>query len=319
MALFLTESDVAQLLTMPLALEAVEAAHRALAVGQALDVPRQRTRLPQTTLHVLQGALPEFGVIGYKAYTSNRSGVRFLVHLYDASSGGLRAVLEADRLGMMRTAAASGVATRCLARPEARVLGMFGAGWQAEGHLEAIAAVRALDWVKVYSRNAERLQNFCRRMSERLGLEVRAAASPEDVVRGSDLVSTVTTAASPLFGGDWLAPGTHINAAGSNSLIRRELGEDVLKRCSAIVVDSVETALREAGDLLPWLEKGRLHVGQLRDLGQVLAGRQPARTTVDEITLFESQGLAVQDLALAARLESLARTRGLGSELPYGA
>ena len=319
MALFLTENDVAQLLTMPLALEAVEAAHRALAVGQALDVPRQRTRLPQTTLHVLQGALPEFGVIGYKAYTSNRSGVRFLVHLYDASSGGLRAVLEADRLGMMRTAAASGVATRCLARPEARVLGMFGAGWQAEGHLEAIAAVRALDWVKVYSRNAERLQNFCRRMSERLGLEVRAAASPEDVVRGSDLVSTVTTAASPLFGGDWLAPGTHINAAGSNSLIRRELGEDVLKRCSAIVVDSVETALREAGDLLPWLEKGRLHVGQLRDLGQVLAGRQPARTTVDEITLFESQGLAVQDLALAARLESLARTRGLGSELPYGA
>ncbi|HND40384.1 MAG TPA: ornithine cyclodeaminase family protein [Accumulibacter sp.] len=319
MALFLTESDVAQLLTMPLALEAVEAAHRALAVGQALDVPRQRTRLPQTTLHVLQGALPEFGVIGYKAYTSNRSGVRFLVHLYDASSGSLRAVLEADRLGMMRTAAASGVATRCLARPEARVLGMFGAGWQAEGHLEAIAAVRALDWVKVYSRNAERLQNFCRRMSERLGLEVRAAASPEDVVRGSDLVSTVTTAASPLFSGDWLAPGTHINAAGSNSLIRRELGEDVLKRCSAIVVDSVETALREAGDLLPWLEKGRLHVGQLRDLGQVLAGRQPARTTVDEITLFESQGLAVQDLALAARLESLARTRGLGSELPYGA
>ncbi|HNG87405.1 ornithine cyclodeaminase family protein [Accumulibacter sp.] len=319
MALFLTESDVAQLLTMPLALEAVEAAHRALAVGQALDVPRQRTRLPQTTLHVLQGALPEFGVIGYKAYTSNRSGVRFLVHLYDASSGSLRAVLEADRLGMMRTAAASGVATRCLARPEARVLGMFGAGWQAEGHLEAIAAVRALDRVKVYSRNAERLQNFCRRMSERLGLEVRAAASPEDVVRGSDLVSTVTTAASPLFSGDWLAPGTHINAAGSNSLIRRELGEDVLKRCSAIVVDSVETALREAGDLLPWLEKGRLHVGQLRDLGQVLAGRQPARTTVDEITLFESQGLAVQDLALAARLESLARTRGLGSELPYGA
>jgi len=319
MALFLTENDVAQLLTMPLALEAVEAAHRALAVGQALDVPRQRTRLPQTTLHVLQGALPEFGVIGYKAYTSNRSGVRFLVHLYDASTGSLRAVIEADRLGMMRTAAASGVATRCLARTEARVLGMFGAGWQAEGHLEAIAAVRALDHVKVYSRNGERLQEFCRRMSERLALEVRPGASPEDVVRGSDLVSTVTTAASPLFSGDWLAPGTHINAAGSNSLIRRELGEDVLKRCSAIVVDSVETALREAGDLLPWLEKGRLHAGQLRDLGQVLVGRQPARTTAEAITLFESQGLAVQDLALAARLESLARVRGLGSELPYGA
>ncbi len=319
MALFLTEKDVAQLLTMPLALEAVEAAHRSLAAGRAVDVARQRTRLPQTTLHVLQGALPELDVIGYKAYTSNRSGVRFLVHLYHASTGSLRAVLEADRLGMMRTAAASGVATRCLARAEARVLGMFGAGWQAEGHIEAIAAVRTLERVKVHARNSERLQRFCQRMSERLAIDVVATASPEEVVRGSDLVSTVTSAASPLFSAEWLAPGTHINAAGSNSLIRRELGEDVLKRCSTIVVDSVETALREAGDLLPWLEKGRLHAGQLRELGHVLDGRQAARSHSAEITLFESQGLAVQDLALAVRLELLARERGLGSELPYGA
>ncbi|HMW55398.1 MAG: ornithine cyclodeaminase family protein [Candidatus Accumulibacter phosphatis] len=318
MPLFLSEKEVEELLTMPLALAAVEAAHRDLASMQACDVPRQRTRLPQTTLHILQGALPKLDVIGYKAYTSNRSGVRFLVHLYCASSGSLRAVLEADRLGMMRTGAAAGVATRWLARSDARVAGVFGAGWQAEGHLEAIAAVRSLQRVKVYARHTERLAAFCTRMSERLALEVVAVASPEEVVRGSDIVSTVTTSATPLFNAEWLAPGTHINAAGSNSLIRRELGEDVIKRCSPIVVDSVATALCEAGDLLLPLEKGRLHARQLIELGDVICGRQAGRSTPDEITLFESQGMAIQDLAVAVTLENLARERGFGVELPYG-
>ena len=319
MSLFLKESDVRQLLTMPLAIEAVEEAHRELSFGRAVDVPRQRTRLPQTALHILQGALPGRDAIGYKAYTSNRSGVRFLVHVFSASTGELRVVLEADLLGMMRTGAASGVATRWLARPDAEILGMFGSGWQSEGHLEAIAAVRPLRRVKVYSRNAERLAAFCAKMSQRLDIEVVAAASPEETVRGSDIVSTVTTAATPLFDAKWLSPGTHINAAGSNSLIRREVGEDVLKVSSPIVVDSRETALKEAGDLLPALEKGRLSERVLVELGEVVIGRHPGRSSSSEITLFESQGMAIQDLSLAVRLESLARERGLGVELPYGA
>ena len=318
MALFLSEQNVTELLTMPLALVEVEAAHRALSTRQAHDVPRQRTRLPQTTLHILQGALPQLDVIGYKAYTSNRSGVRFLVHLYRASTGCLLAVIEADRLGMIRTAAASGVATRWLARPDATVAGVFGAGWQAEGHIEAIAAVRPLQRVKVYARRADRLASFCARLSQRLGIEVSAAASPEEVVRGCDIVSTVTTAATPLFDAGWLAPGTHINAAGSNSLIRREVGEDVIKRCAPIVVDSVESALREAGDLLPLLEKGRLHARELVELGDVICGLQPGRSNAEAITLFESQGMAIQDLAVAARLVEMARARGIGVELPYG-
>lgn len=318
MALFLSEQDVTELLTMPLALAEVEAAHRALSTRQAHDVPRQRTRLPQTTLHILQGALPQLDVIGYKAYTSNRSGVRFLVHLYRASTGCLLAVIEADRLGMIRTAAASGVATRWLARPDATVAGVFGAGWQAEGHIEAIAAVRPLQRVKVYARRADRLASFCARLSQRLGIEVSAAASPEEVVCGCDIVSTVTTAATPLFDAGWLAPGTHINAAGSNSLIRREVGEDVIKRCAPIVVDSVESALREAGDLLPLLEKGRLHARELVELGDVICGLQPGRSNAEAITLFESQGMAIQDLAVAARLVEMARARGIGVELPYG-
>ena len=317
MSLFLNEAEVRQMLTMPLAIEAVEEAHRELALGNAIDVPRQRTRLPQTALHILQGALPGSDAIGYKAYTSNRSGVRFVVYVFSAASGVLRAVVEADLLGMMRTAAASAVATRWLARPDAQVLGLFGSGWQAEGHVEAIAAVRPLRRVKVYARNAEKLQAFCGKMSERLGIEVVAAASAEETVRDSDIVSTVTTATNPLFDAKWLAPGTHINAAGSNSVIRREVGEDVLKASRIIVVDSVATALKEAGDLLPALEKGRLAERALVELGDLIIGRNGGRQSAEEITLFESQGMAIQDLAVAVRLEQLARERGLGVDLPY--
>ncbi len=318
MALFISESEVRQLLTMPSALEAVEEAHRDLSFGKAVDIPRQRTRLPQTALHILQGALPGRDAIGYKAYTSNRSGIRFLVHVFSASGGNLRVVMEADYLGMMRTAAASGVATRWLARPEAEVLGLFGSGWQSEGHIEAIAAVRPLRLVKVYARNAEKLATFCAKMSERFKLEVVPAASPEATVRGSDIVSTVTTAVDPLFDAAWLSPGTHINAAGSNALIRREVGEDTLKLCKPIVVDTVETALKEAGDLLPLLEKGRLHERHMVELGDIIVGAHPGRTSPEQITIFESQGLGLQDIAIAVRLEEMAKARGIGVKLPYG-
>ena len=319
MALFLNEEVVRQLLTMPLTIEAVEESHKELSLARAIDIPRQRTRLPQTALHILQGALPGRDAIGYKAYTSNRSGIRFLVHVFSAASGALRLVMEADYLGMMRTGAASGVATRWLARPDAEVLGVFGAGWQAEGNIEAIAAVRKLRKVKVFARNTERLAAFCAKMSDRLQIDVVPGASPEDTVRGSDIVSTITTASSPLFDAAWLSPGTHINAAGSNSLIRREVGEDVLKVSRPIVVDSVETALKEAGDLLPVMEKGRLSERQLVELGDIILGRHPGRSKPEDITLFESQGMAIQDISVAVRLEALARENGLGVELPYGA
>lgn len=316
MALFLSEQDVQSVLTMPMAMEAVESAHRDLAIGQGLDTPRVRTRLPQTVLHILQGALPAQGVIGYKAYTSNRSGNRFLVHLFDAGTGALKAVIEADYLGMMRTGAASGVASKWLARPESSVAGVFGTGWQAEGHVRAICAALPLDRVKVWGRNADRLGDFCSRMSAATGVAVEPAASPEETVRGSDVVGTVTTASQPLFDAEWLAPGTHINAAGSNALIRQEISEAAVRKAGLICVDAVSTALAEAGDLLPLFEKGRLHVRQLVELGEIIAGHHFGRTASDEVTLFESQGMAIQDLAVAARVLAAAEAVSLGVRLP---
>lgn len=316
MALFLSEADVKQVLTVEMALEAVESAHRDLALGQALDTPRARSRLPQTVLHMLQGALPAQGVIGYKAYTTNRSGNRFLVHLFDAATGCLRAVIEADYLGMIRTGAVSGLAAKWLARPDATVAGVFGAGWQAEGHVRAICAALPLERVKVFSRRADRLQDFCRRLSETTGVAVVPAVSAEETVRGSDLLGSVTTATQPLFDADWLEEGMHINAAGSNALIRQELSEAAVRRCDLVTVDTVATALAEAGDLLPLLEKGRLHARQLVELGDVIIGQRAGRTSAAQITLFESQGLAIQDLAVGLRVLAAAEAAGMGREIP---
>ena len=316
MTLFLSEADVKQLLTVDMALEAVESAHRDLSLGQAIDTPRARSRLPQTVLHILQGALPAQGVLGYKAYTSNKSGNRFLVHLFDAATGLHKAVIEADYLGMIRTGAVSGVAAKWLARPDATVAGVFGSGWQAEGHVRAICEALPLECIKVFGRKADKLRDFCARMSEATGATVVPAASAEDAVRGSDLVGTVTTAAEPLFDAEWLEPGAHINAAGSNALIRQELSEAAIRKCELITVDSVPTALAEAGDLLPLLEKGRLHPRQLVELGEVIVGRHPGRASAEQITLFESQGMAIQDLAVASRVLAAAQAAGVGREIP---
>jgi ornithine cyclodeaminase len=319
MALLLRESHVEQLLTMQTTLELIERVHREYSTGNAIDVPRERTRLPKAALHILQGAVPSAGVFGYKAYTSSREGVRFLVHMFSAENARLEAVVEANHLGMMRTGAAGGVAAKWLAREDARVAGIFGSGWQAQGQLEALAAVRRLERVKVFSRTAEKVAKFCDRMRRKLSLEVVPAASPEDCVKGSDVVVTITTSATPVFDGEWIAPGTHVNAAGSNSLLRREIDETTVLKANPVVVDSRPSAIKEAGDLLPALEKGRLHAGALVELGEVIAGIRPGRTSAQQVTLFESQGMAMQDLIIAAELVRLARGRGMGEELALGA
>ena len=319
MALLLRESHVEQLLTMQATLALIERVHREYSTGNAIDVPRERTRLPKAALHILQGAVPSANVFGYKAYTSSREGVRFLVYMFSAENGRLEGVVEANHLGMMRTGAAGGVAAKWLARPDAKVAGVFGAGWQARSQIEALAAVRKLERVKVFSRTAEKVAKFCDRMRRKLSLDVVPAASPEDCVKSSDIVVTITTSATPVFDGEWIAPGTHVNAAGSNSLLRQEIDEATVRKSDPVVVDSRPSAMKEAGDLLSCLEKGRLHAGALTELGEVIAGIRPGRTNREQVTLFESQGMAMQDLIIAAELVRLARGRGMGEELALGA
>ncbi|HSD39415.1 MAG TPA: ornithine cyclodeaminase family protein [Rhodocyclaceae bacterium] len=317
MAIYLTEADVARLLDMPLALKAVETAHATLARGEASDVPRRRVRGSGAMQHLLQAAWPAGGVMGYKAYTTSAAGARFLLHLFRADSGEPLAVIEADLLGMMRTGAAGGLAARCLSRPDARVAGIIGAGWQARGQMLALAAVRDLTHFKVFARRPDKLQQFCADMTVESGVRVEAVESAELAVRGSDIVVTATTASSPVLQGAWLADGVHVNAMGSNSLARRELDETAVNRADLICVDSRETALLEAGDIVPGLEKGRFTTRKLVELGELLAGFRPGRQSDTDVSLFESQGLAIQDVVLGAALLERAKLSGLGQTLPY--
>jgi alanine dehydrogenase len=315
MALFFDEQQVTELLTMEMAIATVEDALKQQGLGTALNNPRTRVRLPTGQLHMMGAALPTRGVIGYKAYTAFRGKTRFHVMLYSTESGELLAMLQADRLGQMRTGAASGVATKYLARDDVQTVGIFGTGWQARSQLEAVCAVRHIQSIKAYGRDATRRQTFCTEMSRQLQIPVEPAATPEATVKGTDVVITSTNARDPLFDGNWLEPGAHVNAIGSNALIRREIDDTTVRRSALIVVDSKEQARLECGDLLGVLERGLIHWEQIRELGDVVAGYIPARQQSSDITLFESHGLAIWDLAAGMAVYDAAKAKGIGREV----
>jgi alanine dehydrogenase len=315
MALVLDEQQVTELLSMEAAIAAVEDALTQQGLGTALNNPRSRVRLPTGQLHMMGAALPTRGVIGYKAYTAFKGKVRFHVMLYSTETGELLAMLQADRLGQMRTGAASGVATKYLARDDVRSIGIFGTGWQARSQLESVCAVRHIQSIKAYGRDATRRQTFCAEMSQQLQIPVEPAATPEATVKGMDVVITSTNARDPLFDGNWLEPGAHVNAIGSNALIRREIDDTTVRRSTLIVVDSKEQARLECGDLLGALERGLIHWEQIRELGDVVAGCIPVRRQAFDITLFESHGLAVWDLAAGMAVYDAAKAKGIGREL----
>jgi ornithine cyclodeaminase/alanine dehydrogenase-like protein (mu-crystallin family) len=314
-AIFLSEADVHELLTMESAVEAVEDAFRRLASGDATNVPRHRAGAADVVLHTKSAGCAAYGLVGYKAYTSSRSGVRFHVVLYDATTGEMVAIIEADWLGQLRTGAASGVATQYLARKDAARVGIIGSGKQARTQLMAMLVVRPITCASVFSRSQERREAFAREMSERCAVEVRVSQRAEEVVEGADIVITATSSRSPVLLGRWLQQGTHINAVGSNALDRAELDIEAIRRADAIVVDSAEQAHLEAGDLKAPLDQGGIEWSAVRELSGVVAGRSPGRVSPSSITLFKSLGLAIEDLAVARVVITGAKQRGRGAVL----
>lgn len=316
MPILLTEADVSRLADIQTALEAVETAFHQQGSASAVNEPRRRVRQPGGTLHLMGGALPKLGYWGFKAYTTTREGARFFVSLYAADSGRLLALIEADRLGQLRTGAASGIATKYCARDDARVLGLFGSGYQAETQLEAIAAVRPLEEVRVYSRTPEHRERFAAVMGARLALNVVPVTSARAAVDGCDIVTTITSAREPLFDGGWIAPGTHLNIAGGNALARREIDVTTLGRADRIFVDDKAQAQLESGALLAAVERNQINLGRVRELADVVTGILPGRDGDSEITLFLSHGIALWDIALAARIYERALAESVGQEIP---
>jgi ornithine cyclodeaminase/alanine dehydrogenase len=314
--LYLREAEVERLLTMEMALEAVEGAFRTAAQGGAENQPRRRLHLAGASyLHYMAAADGVCGYQGLKIYTSSRSGLRFLVPLYRNDTGELVALLEADFLGRMRTGAASGVATKFMARMDASRVGILGTGHQAPPQLRALAQVRKLKQVKTYGRDAQRRQQFAKKMEAELNLPVEAVLTAEEAVRDADIVVVVTSAREPVLRGAWLGRGTHINAVGANFPDKRELDDEVIARAARIVVDSHQQSQMEAGDLIiPW--QGRPHRwASVQELSEVVAGRFAGREKTDEITLFKSNGVALEDVATAARVYERARAEGVGQWL----
>lgn len=317
MTLLLTENDVRELLTMPDAIAAVEEVMRRQAAGQAIVQPRHRLELPDKGfLHYMAGADVTAGLVGMKLYTSVRGALRFLVPLYRSATGELLALIEADHLGLMRTGAASGVATRYMARRDAHTLAVVGAGYQAGSQVEGVAAVRKLSSVLVFCRDKDRREKFAAEMSKRIGVSVQPADSAEQAVRGADIVVTATTAHRAVVEGAWLAPGTHINAIGANFPRKRELDDAAVARASRIVVDFLEQAKTEAGDLIQGFAANPARWNSVRELSQVITGQFPGRENAEEITLFKSSGIAIWDVAVAARVYELALAQGRGKKIP---
>jgi ornithine cyclodeaminase len=241
-----------------------------------------------------------------------------VVLLFDAANGTLLAVADASSITAIRTAAVSGVATRALARPDAGDLALLGAGVLAMPHLEAMRAVRDIRRVRVWNRSRERADRFAERARAQLGVTVEVCASARDAVHGADIVCTITAARAPILEGSWLSPGAHINAVGASLPTARELDTEAVRRAT-LYVDRRESALSEAGDfLIPRAEGAITDAHIAGELGDVLATRVPGRTRPDEITLFKSLGLAVEDIAAVRRVYEKGIRTGAGISVTLG-
>ncbi len=313
--LILSEDDVRQVLTMDLALPAVEAAFRKLALDEAENVPRQRCQTDTVMLHVLPAAAKTLGALGFKAYTTGRFPAQFKVYLFHAKTGGLTAILEADYLGQVRTGAATGAATKKLARAAAAAVGLIGTGRQARTQLAAVCKVRAIAGVKVFGRDEARRSAFAAEMSDACGVEVEPVASAREAVEGRDIVITATSSREPVLRGEWLAPGTHVNLIGSNFLASAEADVEVFRRAKLVTIDSKDQGRAEAGDFVAPLRESVLAWPDVREFAHVLVNRYPGRQSPEEITVFKSLGLGVQDIAVGVKVVELARARGLGREV----
>lgn len=325
MTVLLREAHLRQLVAMRDLVPLMEDALAALSTRRAIQP--LRSVVPVQPHGLVLGVMPAYlassDALGLKAVTVAPSNTArglpthlATVLLMAPETGELLAVLDGRLITEMRTAAASAAATRRLARPDASVWAILGAGVQARSHLEALgeALPRPAD-VRLWNRTPNRAVQLCAEVRDRLGLLARPVATPEDAVRGADIVCTVTGSPTPVLEGKWLAPGAHVNAVGSARPDMRELDTEAVVR-ARVFVDSREAALSEAGDLLIPIHEGAIAEGHVQgEIGEVFAGVREGRTAPGEITLFKSVGVAVEDVATARLAYDRALRGGVGEEV----
>jgi alanine dehydrogenase len=320
----LSREDVQQALPMGQAIEAIKAAFAQLSTGQA-DVPLRAAlevdRHNGVTLF-MPGYLAEDDQMAVKIVsvvndnpTKGLPLIHALVVVVDATTGRPAAVMDGTVLTALRTGAASGAATDLLARRDVHTAAVFGAGAQGRTQLEAVCAVRPIREARVYDVSPKQAAAYADEMSQRLSLPVQVAETPAEAVRQADVICTATTSSSPVFDDADVCPGTHINAVGAYTPRMQEVPAETVLR-ARVVIDHHEASLAEAGDLLIPLGQGLMTEAHIyAELGEIAAGHKPGRASSEEITLFKSVGVAVQDVAAAAAVLEAAQRLGLGTEV----
>jgi len=327
MPLWLTRSDVGSLLTMPDAIDAVAEAFRLLSAGKTalplrtnMAVSRHNGSLLAMPAY-MGGETDSLGVklitlYGDNPHNHNLPAIQGNFVLFDPVDGRLLAVMEAGQMTAIRTGASGGVAARYLARSDASVATIFGSGAQAPHQLEAVICERPIERVWVVSRSAQHGAAFAAEMADKFGISVQATADVEMAVGAADILITATSSRTPLFNGEWLRPGCHINAIGSHLPTAREVDSHTIQRAT-VVTDQTSACLAEAGELVIPLAAGEIDTGHIHaEIGQIVAGHRPGRTSPEEITFFKSVGLAVQDVAVARLVAEKALAAGAGTVLP---
>lgn len=312
MALLLTEAEVERVISMDAVIARVEDAMRELGEGVAQNQPRRRVFPPGGSLNVMFASYPGGGRFGLKAYSIGRGGVRFLVLVFSQEDGSLEALIEANLLGAYRTGAASAVAASRLAPNGPVELGVIGTGHQARTQVHALSRVLQLSQVRVHSRAAEHRDAFAAELREELGLAAEATGSGREAVAGAGVVVTMTNSREPVLESDWVQPGALVIAAGSNQPKNAELPVELIQQAEAVVVDQLEAAQIESGDLL----RAGFDWSRAVELGAVVAGKAAGRRSPGGTVVFESHGLAIWDIAAACHVLEEARGARLGVEVP---
>jgi alanine dehydrogenase len=329
MVLVLTKTDLQEILPIREVIDAVEEGFREFALGNVrmpsrplVDLPNRRGLLTVMPAYI-GGGMDALGVKIVTLYPDNPSkfelpSVLGTVLLNDSKSGDLLAIMEGTYITAMRTAACSAVATKYLARKDAKTVGIFGCGVQGRTHLMAMCKVREIERAKAYDMFPEYRDRYCKDMSKELDVDVIPCDKPKDVVKGSDIIVTVTTSKNPVFKGEWLEDGVHINAVGAHAPDAREVDDLAVKRARRIVVDWREAVLKEgggAGEIVIPITKNLVSEKDIVELGDLIIGKKPGRSNVNEITLFKTVGLAIEDVSTAIKAYELAKDRGVGKTL----
>ena len=309
--IYLSESDVGRLVTIKDAMAALEALFATWGQPSTTNLPRQRAPLPGGAFNLMGAAYGAKGVHGLKAYAGVK-GAQFHALLYSSLDASLKAVIEADLFGQMRTGAASGIATRLLANAHARTLGVIGTGKQSRMKVAAVCTVRPIRQVRVFSRTAEHREAYARSLQSELGVEVVPASTAQACVAEADVVVTITKSAEPVCRAEWLAEGAHVNVAGANSDARREVDAETVLRAAVKVTDHVAQAKEEAAEFRALVAAGKLEWSAIRELGELVTGKAKGRTSASELTLFKSLGIALEDVAFAELVYERALATGVG-------